>query len=69
MLFLFSQRLGVKITLGSNLIKERKMIFISDGYLQKDIKRYGLYEMETEKHKQKTEMKVENERAISEHES
>lgn len=45
------------------------MIFISKRYLQKDIKRHGLYEMEMEKQKQKIEMKVENERNISEHKS
>lgn len=45
------------------------MIFISKRYLQKDVKRHGLYEIEMGKHKQKIEMKVENERDISEHKS
>lgn len=45
------------------------MIFISKGYLQKGTKRYGLCEMEMKTQTQKTEMKVENERDISEHKS
>lgn len=45
------------------------MIFISKRYLQKDVKMHSLYEMEMEKQKQKIEMKVENERNISEHKS
>lgn len=52
-----------------NKKNQKKMIFISKIYLQKDIKRHGLYEMEMEKQKQKIEMKVENERNISEHKS
>lgn len=52
-----------------NKKKQKKMIFISKRYLQKDVKRHSLYEMEMEKQKQKIEMKVENERDISEHKS
>lgn len=69
MLFLFSQRRGVKITPGSKLIREQKWFPFLKDIFRKVQKGLAPIETETEKHKQETEMKVHADRVISEHES